>query len=169
MFAGIDNLKNLPLNIEKYFNRDNNYSKLYRGLAFTDDMLHKYLPRLTENDLTKYKLGDYIPINLKGLTSWTTEYKVTDNYSEYCYDNKASYSIVLKLENVKRYSVLADVDKTLESTEENTEEESDSDDSDHEIILYPGRFRCKIIKIYKNCKEQDFLTFDIEKYNSIDN
>lgn len=169
--GGKKKLIKLPDNIEKFFKRNNNYIKLYRGLSFTDSMISKYLHTLTEMDLTKYKVGDYIPIKLTELTSWTANYNFAEEYADsYRYDNSEQlkknldenykkdtiYGIILELENVKRYSVLADVDKTFES------------DDDNEIILYPGTFRCKLIKVYKNGKEQESLTFDLEKYNSID-
>lgn len=167
-------LENLPFNIEKFFERNNNYTKLYRGLHFTDSMISKYLHKLTERDLTKYKVGDYIPIKLTQLTSWSTSYdsaaEYADSYShdileqqkkdlDKNYKKDTIYGIILELENVKRYNVLADVNKTIEEDEES---------SDNEIILYPGTFRCKLIKVYKNNIEQESLTFDIEKYNSID-
>ena len=82
-------------------------------------------------------------------------------YSEYYYDTpkETYYGIILELENVKRYSVLADVNKSID----------DDTSPDNEVILYPGVFRCKIVNIYKNGKEQESLKFDLEKYNSIDN
>lgn len=163
-------LEQLPFNIEKFFKRDNNYTKLYRGLHFSDSKISKYLHTLTEKDLTKYKLGDYIPIKLTQLTSWSTSYDSAIEYSDYGYYTKNGvlvkdipketyYGIMLELENVKRYSVLADVNESLDD---------DDESSDNEIILYPGTFRCKLIKIYKNGKEQESLTFDLQKYNSID-
>ena len=169
--GGKKKLRNLPDNIEKFFKRNNNYTKLYRGLSFTDSMISKYLHTLTEMDTKKYKVGDYIPIKLTELTSWTAIYDFAANYADSYrhdyleqfkkdlyenYKKDTIYGIILQLENVKRYSVLADVDKTFES------------DDNNEIILYPGTFRCKIIKVYKNGKEQESLTFDLEKYNSID-
>ena len=62
-------------------------------------MIPKDLHRLTEKDLTRYKIGNYLPIKLTRLTSWSTSWSTSYDsatiYSEYYYDTQKKHIMVL--------------------------------------------------------------------------
>jgi hypothetical protein len=153
----------LPPGFDKYFFRKS-YKTLYRGISWSDSDIKKFLPRLTDRDFSKHRLGDILFINLTHfLTSWTTEFEVADRYAKYnimgSKDNKFEYGVVLEISNIKKIDVLVDIHETFMN-------EKGVNYTDHEVVLYPGRFKAKILRIYKNREPQDSMVLD-EKFNSI--
>ena len=119
---------------------DNNYT-IYRGLTWGKDEIGKI-------DINELKVGNNINMNLKTITSWSTNYKVGHIYSKYkVISRKNDYGIILKL-NIDKSNIIADLRHMDEGdVEAYGDDEFTIVKNQSEIILAPGKYECEIIFI----------------------
>ena len=147
----------LPIGIEKYFKRTKQET-LYRGLYWSSNDIKDSLRKLINTgDYSKYKTGNNIKINLRDLTSWSKKEYIAVDFAKMSVignkklDNTDRYGVLLAV-NVTDKNILADVNLTLAIRHE-----------EQEVILYPGKYECQILKIFYNGKEVDSLLFNLYK------
>lgn len=148
---GKKNYMDLPINIEKYFKKKNKNITIYRGLKMNDDFIKDYLLQFNDNiNFEKYKLHSRIKLNLRDLTSWSTNIDIAKIFTI-----KKDYGILLQA-SVNPKDILVDIDLTL------------NDDRLQEIILKPGLYDVEIIDIInnKNNYNKD-LSFGLYKNTNI--
>lgn len=157
-------LINLPIGIEKFYKR-NKEETVYRGLYWnSEDIKENFYKLIDSSDYSKYKVNSKLVLNLRDLTSWSKSEYIAEDFAKRSiakhakFFNVVRYGIVLKL-NVAEKNILADVNKTLKINHE-----------EKEIIVYPGKYECEILKIFLNGKEINSLSsFNLYKEETIDN
>lgn len=120
---------------------DNNY-RIYRGLTWGKEEIGKI-------DINKLQIDNSINIDLKTITSWSTDYEVAHIYSKYkILSRKNDYGIILKL-NIDKPHIIADLRYKNEDDEVMVygDDEYTSVTNQSEIILAPGKYDCEIILI----------------------
>lgn len=154
----------LPLGIDKFYKKKQQSYQLYRGLFWNNDDIRKMLPNLGDINYSRYTVDSNIMLDLRQLTGWSqlewiaTDFACSSLTKTSTFKKCGRYGIVLQ-SYVPAKNVLADVNLSLNINHE-----------EHEIILYPGRYKCKILKLLKDGKEvKDMsLLFDLYKEGSID-
>lgn len=154
------NIMNLPIGIEKFYKR-NKTETVYRGLYWNSEDIAKNFYKLIDND--RYIVKDKLVLDLRDLTSWSKDKIIAEDFARRSiakhkkFNNVERYGIVLKL-NVVEKNILADVNLTLNINHE-----------EKEIIIFPGKYKCEIYKIFLNGKEvQALSSFNLYKNASID-
>jgi len=124
---------------------DNNYT-IYRGLTWGKDEMSNF----DKIDINKLKVNNNITMDLKTMSSWSTNYEVAYIYSKYkVISRKNDYGLILKL-NIDKSNVIADL---RHNDEGDVNVYGDGDDeplivqNQSEIILAPGKYECEIILI----------------------
>jgi hypothetical protein len=124
---------------------DNNYT-IYRGLTWGKDEMSNF----DKIDINKLKVNNNITMDLKTMSSWSTNYEVAYIYSKYkVISRKNDYGLILKL-NIDKSNVIADLRHNDEG-EVNVYGDGDDEplivQNQSEIILAPGKYECEIILI----------------------
>lgn len=134
---GLKNYQDLPLYIENCFKKKTEPYTLYRGLKWNQSDVVEYMQKHNVSfDFHKYNKDQILVLNLRDLTSWSTKQSIANVFSE----NK-DYGIILQA-FIKQSSVLVDLDMSF------------NDKRLGEVILLPGTYKCKVIKVVKNVEIQ---------------
>lgn len=127
---------------------DDNYT-IYRGLTWGKDEMSKF----DKIDINKLQVGNNITMDLKTISSWSTNYEVAYIYSKYkILSSKNDYGLILKL-NINKSHITADLRHKDEGELEVYDNYDDEDDktvtviNQSEIILAPGKYECEIILV----------------------
>jgi len=135
---------NMDVNIENYIKKNKKNKtifmdgiKIYRGLKWHKNNIRDYLSYII-TDVSKLKKNNIINVKFTELSSWTTDYNIAKQFSD------GEFSII--------FSMTVDIKDILLDN---------FNDKEREIILKPGKYKCKI--------EYTNITNNINKEVSIDN
>ena len=139
--------KNVPIEIVnglKETIKDDNYT-IYRGLTWGKDQMNNSI------NINELQIDKFIDMDLKDISSWSTNYKVAQLYSKYkVISQNNDYGIILGLTTDKSH-ILADLRKEGGEEAYFYFKPGDSDSvsvaNQSEIILKPGKYTCQITLI----------------------
>ena len=138
------NYHDLPVEFERHFHKGKYVkdSKLivYRGFNFSNKGLAKGLLRLDPTvNYANLKKGSVFHPTFDKLTSWSTNLRVATNFAKHNISSSgesSDYGIILETA-VDPIDIVADIPITSKKWENH-------DYHEDEIVLKPGRYRCKI-------------------------
>lgn len=143
----------LPISIEKYFVKPKKSTTVYRGMSFNIKNIIGKLHQLSPNtNFEKIKIGDTIECNFKDISSWSKDIKIATRFSIQGYNTTGSecFGIILEtcansknsLLDISAYGIL---------------------ESQAEIIMKPGKYKCKIHLITNKINDIRNLSFGLYK------
>jgi hypothetical protein len=143
----------LSVDIEKYFVKPAKSIIVYRGMSFNRNNVVQRLQQLSPNaDFKKIKIGDTIECTFKDMSSWTKDIKIANDFSikgHNTSDNE-DFGIILETCANSKNSLL---DVSAYGIKE----------KQSEIILKPGKYKCKIYLITNNKNNILNLSFGLYK------
>lgn len=147
----------LSVDIEKYFVKPTKPETVYRGMSFNLKNVVQRLQQLSPNtNFEKIKIGDTIECNFKDISSWTKDIKIAIDFSIKGHNtsNNEDFGIILETCANSKNSLLDISSYGIKETQS-------------EIILKPGKYKCKIYLITNNKNNIRNLSFGLYKDASI--